>query len=75
MDKLQETEWYRVYVGTDVDGYEGPFDYKTLDEVDKKLNKSQLFDKYIVILYDEIVGVKEYIAMGRIEINKKRKTR
>ena len=75
MDTLKETEWYRLYLGTDIDGYEGPFDYKTLNEVDMKLNKSSIYDKYLVLLYDENVGIKDYIAMGRIEINKKRKTR
>ena len=68
-----EYDYYKVYLGTDIDGYKGPYMVNTLDEVEYILNNADMFDKYLVIAHSNSLDMDEVVAQGEIEINKPRK--
>ena len=42
-------DYYKVYLGTDLDGYKGPYMADSLEKVEYILNNADMFDKYLVI--------------------------
>ena len=68
-----EYDYYKIYLGTDLDGYKGPFMVNTLEEVEYILNQADMYDKYLVIGHNNALDMDEPIATGQIEINKSRK--
>ena len=68
-----EYDYYKVYLGTDLDGYKGPYMADSLEKVEYILNNADMFDKYLVIGHNNALDMDEPVAQGEIQINKPRR--
>lgn len=68
-----EYDYYKVYLGTDMDGYRGPFMCESLDKVEFLLNHADMYEKYLVVAHNNSQDMDDPIAQGEITVNKKRR--
>lgn len=66
-------DFYKLYLGNDIDGYSQPRICDDLDEIEFKLNRETIHDKYLVIGHNNNLDMDQVVAQGRIELNRTRK--
>ena len=68
-----EYDYYKLYLGTDMDNYVICIPCDTLDKVEYELNRAELYDKYLVIGHVISQDLDEPVASGRVEVNRTHK--
>lgn len=68
-----EYDYFKVYFGTDSNGYDNPIYVDTLEQVEQLLNNGSINDKYLVIGHNKQYDEDTILCAGKIEINNKRK--